>query len=267
MPLLGRRILVTRATSQASTLSEQLRALGAAVTEMPATRVEPLDRAPLIAAITGGGISRYRHIVFTSQNAVHVVWDTLRAAGLDARAFAGIVVSAVGPATAGALLEHGIAVDVSPKRFVAEGVLEALASRSDIHGARVLYPAATGARDALPAGLRQLGAMVDVIPVYRSVFDGTDAAALCARLAAGELDLVTVTSASAVRGYRGSGRTGARGTGRRHFDRPHHQRGGACAPGSRSSRKPIHSTIAAPRGRHPRDCRRPPASRTPERDA
>jgi uroporphyrinogen III methyltransferase / synthase len=200
-PLLGRRILVTRATSQASTLSEQLRALGAAVTEMPATRVEPLDRAPLIAAITGGGLSRYRHIVFTSQNAVHVVWDTLCAAGLDARALAGIVVSAVGPATAGALLEHGIAVDVSPKRFVAEGVLEALASRSDVHGARVLYPAAAGARDALPAGLRQLGAVVDVIPVYRSVFDGTDAAALCARLAAGELDLVTVTSASAVRGY------------------------------------------------------------------
>ena len=87
------------------------------------------------------------------------------------------------------------------KRFVAEGVLEALASRSDVHGARVLYPAATGARDALPAGLRQLGAVVDVIPVYRSVFDGTDAAALCTRLAAGELDLVTVTSASAVRGY------------------------------------------------------------------
>lgn len=200
-PLLGRRILVTRATSQASALSEQLRALGAAVTEMPATRVEQLDRAPLIAAISNGGLSRYRHIVFTSQNAVHVVWDTMRAAGLDARALAGVVVSAVGPATAGALLEHGIAADVSPKRFVAEGVLDAFASRSDVHGERVLYPAAAGARDVLPAGLRRLGAVVDVIPVYRSVYDGSDAAAVCARLAARELDLVTVTSASAVRGY------------------------------------------------------------------
>jgi uroporphyrinogen-III synthase len=84
---------------------------------------------------------------------------------------------------------------------VAEGVLEALGSRSDIRGARVLYPAAVGARDVLPAGLRELGATVDVVPIYRSVFDGGDAAAFCARLAAGEMDLVTVTSASAVRGY------------------------------------------------------------------
>lgn len=200
-PLLGRRILVTRATSQASALTEQLRALGAAVTEMPATRVELLDRGPLLAAISAGGLTRYRHLVFTSQNAVHIVWDALRAAGLDARALAGVVVSAVGPATAEALLEHGIAADVSPKRFVAEGVLEALGSRADVRGERVLYPAAVGARDALPAGLRVLGATVDVIPIYRSVFDGADAAALCARLAAGDMDLVTVTSGSAVRGY------------------------------------------------------------------
>jgi uroporphyrinogen III methyltransferase / synthase len=200
-PLLGRRILVTRATAQASALTEQLRALGAAVTEMPATRIELLDRGPLLAAIVAGGLTRYRHLVFTSQNAVHIVWDTLRAAGLDARSLAGVVISAVGPATAEALLEHGIAVDVSPKRFVAEGVLEALASRSDVHGERVLYPAAVGARDALPAGLRDLGATVDVVPIYRSAFDGGDAAALCARLAAGEMDLVTMTSASGVRGY------------------------------------------------------------------
>jgi uroporphyrinogen III methyltransferase / synthase len=200
-PLLGRRILVTRATAQASALSGELRALGAAVTEMPATRVEQLNRAPLIAALAGGGLSRYRHVVFTSQNAVHAVWDTMRAAGLDVRTLAGVVVSAVGPATAGALLEHGIAADVSPKRFVAEGLLDAFASRSDVRGERVLYPAAAGARDVLPAGLRQLGAIVDVIPVYRSVYDGSDAAAVCGRLAAGELDLVTVTSASAVRGY------------------------------------------------------------------
>jgi uroporphyrinogen-III synthase len=76
-----------------------------------------------------------------------------------------------------------------------------MGSRSDVRGERVLYPAAAGARDVLPAGLRRLGAIVDVIPVYRSVYDGSDAAAVCGRLAAGELDLVTVTSASAVRGY------------------------------------------------------------------
>jgi len=198
-PLLGRRILVTRATTQAGMLSERLRALGATVTEMPATRIEVLERGPLGTALAR--LSTYQHVVFTSQNAVRIVWDALRAEGLDARALAGVVVSAVGPATADALLERGIAVDVSPARFVAEGLVDAYAARTDVRGAQVLYPAALGARDVLPAGLRRLGANVDVVPVYRSVFDGRGAAALCEQLAADALDLVTLTSASAVRGY------------------------------------------------------------------
>jgi uroporphyrinogen III methyltransferase / synthase len=198
-PLLGRGVVVTRATGQASALAERLRSLGAAVLEMPATRIEPLDPAPLAAALAR--LSDYRHIVFTSQNAARIVWDALRATGRDARALAGLTVSAVGPATAEVLLERGIAVDIVPDRFVAEGVLAAYAARSDVRGSRILYPAAEGARGLLSEGLGELGAAVDVVPVYRSVPDGTGADALRAAIAGGGLDLVTLTSASGVRGY------------------------------------------------------------------
>jgi uroporphyrinogen-III synthase len=191
--------VVTRATAQASALAERLRALGAIVLEMPATRIEPLDPAPLAAALVR--LSDYRHIVFTSQNAARIVWDTLRATGRDARALAGLTVSAVGPATAEVLLERGIAVDIVPDRFVAEGVLAAYAARSDVRGSRILYPAAEGARGLLSEGLGELGAVVDVVPIYRSVPDGTGADALRAAIAGGGLDLVTLTSASGVRGY------------------------------------------------------------------
>jgi uroporphyrinogen-III synthase len=146
-------------------------------------------------------LDEYRHLAFTSQHAVRIVWDALRETGRDARAFAGICVSAVGPATAGALCEHGIVVDVSPERFVAEGVLEAYRVRADVSGTRVLYPAAQGARDVLPAGLRRLGATVDVVPIYRSVADEQGAETLRTAIAAGDLDVVTFTSASAVRAY------------------------------------------------------------------
>jgi len=198
-PLFGHRVLVTRATSQAGTLSDALRERGAGVVEMPALRIEALDPAPLAAALTR--LPAYRHIIFTSRNAVDIVWRVLRDSGRDARALAGCVISAVGPGTADALLEHGIAVDVVPSRYVAEGLLEALRDRGDLRGARVLYPAAVDARDVLRDGLRALDAVVDVIPVYRSVFDGRGADAVRAAIADREIALVTLTSASAARGF------------------------------------------------------------------
>src|SRR5256885_11706073 len=84
----------------------------------------------------------------------------------------GVKVAAVGPATAGALLEHGIAVDVIPERFVAEGLLDVLQVRDDVAQSRVLYVTGEGARDALPRGLRELNADVTVVEAYRSITDG-----------------------------------------------------------------------------------------------
>lgn len=198
-PLFGKRIVVTRARSQASTLSEQLAALGAEVIEMPATRIEELDSGPIQRAISR--LSEYGWVVFTSQNAVRIFWDTLRAESLDARALAGIKVAAVGPATASALLERGLAVDVAPDRFVAEALLDALRGRRDVQGVRVLYAKAEGAREVLHDGLEELGALVDEVVLYRSVVDGTGAAELRQRLIDGDVDLVTFTSASSVNGF------------------------------------------------------------------
>ena len=175
-PLFGKRIVVTRARPQAAALSERLAAMGAEVLEMPATRIELCDPAPLRDAIAR--LNTFAWIIFTSQNAVGAFWNAIRAAGLDARAFAGAKIAAVGPATADALLERGLAVDVSPDRFVAEVLLEAMRDRRDVRGARVLYAAAEGARPTLEDGLASLGAVVDRVLLYKSVVDGTGARAL-----------------------------------------------------------------------------------------
>lgn len=198
-PLFGRRIVVTRATQQAHTLSERLRELGADVIEMPATQIARLDLAPLRTAI--GELSRYQWLVLTSQNAVSIFWEQLLGEGRDARALAGLKVAAVGPATAGVLLEHGIAVDVIPNRFVAEGLLENLRERDDVSGKRVLYITAEGSRDVLPEGLKEIGADVVVVEAYRSIVDGEGAERLARAIEARKLDLATFTSGSAVRGY------------------------------------------------------------------
>jgi uroporphyrinogen III methyltransferase/synthase len=198
LPLFGRRIVVTRASAQASGLRDALAALGADVLELPAVRVVPLDQAPLRSAVER--LADYQWLVLTSQNAVALLWDALRAAGLDARALAAVRVACVGKATSDALLARGLAADVVPPRFVAEGVLEALAARDDVRGARVLYVAAAGARTVLPEGLRTLGCAVEVVPAYHTVSDGEGAEALRTSLARGEVDAMTFASASAVRG-------------------------------------------------------------------
>jgi uroporphyrinogen III methyltransferase / synthase len=198
-PLFGKRIVVTRAAQQAQVLSEKLRELGAEVIEMPATRIERLDSSHLRELLPD--LAAYQWLIFTSQNGVGIFWENLLAAGLDARALAPVRIAAVGPATAATLLERGITVDVIPERFVAEGLLDKLRERTDVSGARVLYITAENAREALPEGLSELGTDVTVLPLYRSTSDGAGAARLAKRVSAGEVDVVTFTSGSAVRAY------------------------------------------------------------------
>jgi uroporphyrinogen-III synthase len=133
--------------------------------------------------------------------AVELFWSALREAGLDARALAGRKLCAVGPATADALLARGLAPDVVPQRFVAEGLLEALGSRADVKGAEFLYIAAADARDALPAGLGKLGAVVDVVRAYRSIPDAEGARTAADALERGEVDYVAYASGGAVKAF------------------------------------------------------------------
>jgi len=198
-PLFGRTIVVTRAREQASQLRAMLEIAGARVIEAPAIRIESLDQAPLHAALRN--LASYGWLVVTSRNAVDLLWAAVRELGLDARAFASAKLCAVGPATADALLAHGLAVDVIPDRYVAEGVIEKLRERSDVRGTRVLFVRAAGARELLPAALREMGANVDEIEIYRTVPDLSGLDTLREALDAGAVDVVTFTSASTVRHF------------------------------------------------------------------
>jgi uroporphyrinogen III methyltransferase/synthase len=184
-PLHGKRIAVTRARAQASGLAATLRALGAEVVEAPAIRIVPLP---------GGApdLDGTDLVCLTSPNGVRLLFDRLRAAGLDARALSGRTVAAIGPGTARALREHGIEPDVVPERSVAESLVEAL---QPIPVTRALIARASEARDVLPDALRERGAQVDVLPLYETVTEELDDDARAAALNA---DYVTFTSSSTV---------------------------------------------------------------------
>ena len=199
-PLFGRRIAVTRARAQAAELVRQLEALGAEVVSAPAIRIEALkDLEPLRRALSR--LAEYRWVVFTSQNTVQVVFDRLGEWGVSPHEFAERRVAAIGPATADALAARGVRVDLLPEGYVAESLVEALAGQGDLEGARVLVPRAETARDALPDGLRARGAVVDVIPVYRTLPVLGDGAAFADEILAGRIDVVTFTASSTVRHF------------------------------------------------------------------
>jgi uroporphyrinogen III methyltransferase/synthase len=186
-PLAGVSVAVTRARAQASGLSDRLRRLGAVVIEAPAIRIVPLDGpAP--------DLGRYDLVCLTSPNGVRLLFERLESVGLDARALSGARVAAIGPGTADALRSFGVIADVVPaERFVAEGLVEALAS---MPVSRALVARALEARDVLLDGLRARGADVDVLPLYETVAERLDEAQLAA---VAEADYVTFTSSSTVR--------------------------------------------------------------------
>jgi uroporphyrinogen III methyltransferase/synthase len=192
-PLHGKKVIVTRARAQASGLAKTLRELGAEVVELPAIRIEPRLQAPEVRE-AASAVGVYELVCLTSPNGVRLLFEAMAAAGLDARALAGVTVAAIGPGTARALAKRGVLADVVPERFVAEGLIEAL-EEIEVEGARVLVARAAEARDVLPEWLQGKGAQVDVVALYETVREQPDEEAIAA---AADADYVTFTSSSTV---------------------------------------------------------------------
>lgn len=197
-PLFGKRILVTRARSQASKLTAKLENLGAEVFEAPAiSMADPADNyAALDQAIDH--LQDYQWLIFTSANGVGRFFARLFQADKDVRALGYAKIAAIGSATAEKLKQYGIVADVIPGEYRAEGIIEALKGKLPPH-AKVLIPRAEEAREILPETLREMGAEVDVAAAYRTVCGQVDGKALAAEIQDGQFDMVTFTSSSTVK--------------------------------------------------------------------
>ena len=196
-PLSGKRVMVTRPRLQAGALSNLLAQEGADPVEVPSIEVVPLeDDTPLREAAER--LSGYRWVVFTSVNGVEAFWNALEGQGLDTRAFGGVRIAAIGPATAESLTCRGILADLVPSEYVAEALLEEMGGH--IHsGDGVLLPRAEGAREILAKGLRAMGASVDEVTAYRTRAPQESAGRARRLLRDGTIDVVTFTSSSTVR--------------------------------------------------------------------
>jgi uroporphyrinogen III methyltransferase / synthase len=198
-PLLGKRIVVTRARAQTAALAERIEELGGEVIEFPTIDIQaPRDFADFDAAVAR--IDSYDWLIFTSVNGVEPFLSRLRQAGKDTPALAQLKIGAIGPETSRRLETAGIRSCLVPQRYQAEGILDAI-SPETMAGKRVLIPRAAEAREVLPETLRQWGATVDVVVAYRTVLPPTDARPLAELLKQGKVDVITFTSSSTVRNF------------------------------------------------------------------
>ena len=161
-PLAGRRVVVTRARSQASGLVARLEGQGALVPEAPT--IEVISRAgsaEMGAAIEGGAA----WWAFTSANGVEAAMETLAIFGRDVRAIAGRRLAAVGEATAEALAACGLRADFVPNRATSEALAAELPV---VTGERVTLFQSSLAGPELAQALEGRGAIVEPVTAYEN---------------------------------------------------------------------------------------------------
>ena len=199
-PLSGKRIVVTRTRKQAGALTEQLRALGADVIELPTIRIEPPSDLRAFAELVQDAHG-YDWIVFTSPNGVNAFFDLFYKLYDDAREIGGVRIAAIGPATAQRIRDFHLKVDLQPEEFVAESLAREFRKQGDVENLRILIARAEKARDLLPRELSALGAIVDEGFAYRTVPETRDDIGARRRLLEEGADLITFTSSSTVENF------------------------------------------------------------------
>lgn len=203
-PLYGWRVLVPRTKAQAAVMNECLASYGAIPQSVPTISLEPpRNPAQMDRAIKGIVEGRYQWVVFTSTNAVRSVWEKFEELGLDARAFAGVHLGAVGQKTADALRDLGMFPELIPHRTKqnAAGLVEIFPEYvEDIDPvSRVLLPRADLGTDVLVDGLVEKGWEVDDVVAYRTVRAAPPPPETREMIKSGDFDAVCFTSASTVK--------------------------------------------------------------------
>ncbi|MFC1855080.1 uroporphyrinogen-III synthase [Thermodesulfobacteriota bacterium] len=198
------RAVVTRAKDQAEAFSSLLEGAGIKVIHFPTIEFsEPDDLSAINGAIDDlkKNKNAFAWIIFTSANGVKFFMKRLTALGADNSLLDSVRVAVVGPKTKEALEKLGVRVDLVPKDFRAEGLLESLFEEG-VKGKRILIPRALYGRAVLIDTLENNGADVTLAPVYETVTPkGMNKDDILSKLDEGLELVLTFTSGSTVRNF------------------------------------------------------------------
>jgi len=191
--LAGRTIIVTRPAEQAAPLARELERRGARILVAPTIRLMAARSAALTAALRELAAGQFDWMTLTSAATVDVLRDRLGAPG-DVRA----KVAAIGEGTAQAFRRWARRdPDLQPATFTTAALARAFPRGSG----RVLCARADIAPEGLEEALARKGWAAIRVDAYRTVFATSLPRQTRDALRRGDVDAVTFTSASTVRGF------------------------------------------------------------------
>ena len=198
--LTGRRIALTRPTATSADWRTCLEALGAEVVELPLIKVSKDVNLHTLAEVFQE-LTQYEWLVFTSVNGVKYFFEEFHRVFDDIRALGMVRIAVVGEATAAAVREQRLRVDLQPKKATAEELAKELTSRESMDSAKVLVVTGNQNRDVLIEKLNEARAIVDQLPVYKT--EETDLAAdpLAGDFRARGADAILFASPSAAQSF------------------------------------------------------------------
>lgn len=207
-PLGGRQILITRPRQNSSRLADRLRTLGAQVIELPSIDTRTISPNPeLLEAMKAfGSQAEEEWLVFTSPIGVRVFFEQICKMQMDMRQIFGcpaqVKIAAIGSATARELKERGLFADLVPEVYCAKSLGKEIAKAAKPGSRVTVVRAAIGSEELLPPLLEAGMEAVD-IPLYETVYETHEQIKdkIKEQFEAGEIDAVTFTSASTVKGF------------------------------------------------------------------
>ncbi|PKM94743.1 MAG: uroporphyrinogen-III C-methyltransferase [Firmicutes bacterium HGW-Firmicutes-1] len=193
-PLFGKRIVVTRARAQASSLATKIEDLGGLAITCPIIKTESVEAERLSIMINR--LPVYTHILFTSVVGVELFFKALFFSKKDSRALGNIKITAIGMETSRSLLQYGIIADYMPESYVGEAIVDLLKDKLTPYD-HILLPRSENARDYLVTELSKL-CKVDEFITYRTIAEADRIIDLDEIVRQGKMDYVTFASSSTV---------------------------------------------------------------------
>ncbi len=195
-PLFGQTVVVTRPLDQAEDLARPLAELGANVLVQPAIEIRPVAD-PSLLQLAIDRLNEFDWLVFSSTNGVRHFFDQLFETGRDARALGTLKIAAVGPGTAAELARFHLRPDLVPNEYRAESLATSLEGQAT--GKRFLLVRASRGREVLAQELSDAGGLVEQVIAYDSLDIEQPDPQIVSKLAAGQIQWMTVTSSAIAR--------------------------------------------------------------------
>jgi uroporphyrinogen-III synthase len=184
------RILVTRPVHQSENLLKLISLAGGIAVKFPTLDIVATDNIDQIKS-TLAELGNYQWLVFISANAVNFA---LKANGGKIERLNSLRKAAIGLATARAMALAGLPADLLPEQGYSTEALLIMPQLQQINGQHFLIARGEGGREQLADILRERGATVDYLEVYKRKMPRFDCSEVHTLLAANKLDAITITS-------------------------------------------------------------------------